>query len=478
MSLILRNRVKSTTTTTGTGTITLGTAAAGYQAFSVIGNGNRTIYCITDNKDWEVGIGTYTSSGTTLSRDVIIESSNNNQKVDWSAGTKQVFVPFPTSGIPNNTETQGAALYGDTQLAWQNIRKYFINSYSSGSLFSSSSPVKINETISGGSGNNISYKAGILTPNGDIHFIPYATQRGRKWNVYTNSISTYSLVYTSTTTAAYNGGVLAPNGDVHFVPYDAPVGQKVSPNGVVSTYSLAYTLQYGYVGGILAPNGDIHYVPANATVGQKINSVTNQASTYSLLYTGTWAYSGAVLAPNGEIHFVPMFAPIGQKLDINGNPVLYGLAPGYTNFGDGVTPDYNYDRGVLAINGDIHFVPRDATFGMKVDTNTGIVSTYSILTNKHVGGVLAPDGSIHFIPYTGNIDASTSYAQKISIDGIVSTYSFTAGQTYEGGVLASDGAVYIPIQSGAASGNFKKLIFYPGIDIPMEVCLSPFFNRW
>jgi len=46
MALVLKNRVKSTTTTTGTGTITLGTAATGYQSFSVIGNGNETYYVI------------------------------------------------------------------------------------------------------------------------------------------------------------------------------------------------------------------------------------------------------------------------------------------------------------------------------------------------------------------------------------------------------------------------------------------------
>ena len=97
MALVVKDRVKSSTTTTGTGTITLGAAAAGFQAFSVIGDGNTTYYTITDtvNGTWEVGIGTYTASGTTLSRDTVLESSNSGSLVSFAAGTKDVFVTYP-----------------------------------------------------------------------------------------------------------------------------------------------------------------------------------------------------------------------------------------------------------------------------------------------------------------------------------------------------------------------------------------------
>jgi hypothetical protein len=97
MALVVKDRVKSSTTTTGTGTITLGAAAAGFQAFSVIGDGNTTYYTIVDtvNGTWEVGIGTYTSSGTTLSRDTVLESSNSGSLVNFAAGSKDVFVAYP-----------------------------------------------------------------------------------------------------------------------------------------------------------------------------------------------------------------------------------------------------------------------------------------------------------------------------------------------------------------------------------------------
>ena len=97
MALVVKDRVRETTTTTGTGTITLGGAATGFQSFSVIGDSNTTFYTIqlSNTNEWEVGVGTYTSSGTTLSRDTILESSNGGTAVNFSAGTKDVFVTYP-----------------------------------------------------------------------------------------------------------------------------------------------------------------------------------------------------------------------------------------------------------------------------------------------------------------------------------------------------------------------------------------------
>lgn len=95
MAFVVDDRVKETTTTTGTGTVTLAGAADGFQAFSAIGDGNSTYYAIVGGTEWEVGIGTYTASGTTLSRDSVISSSNSGSLVNFSAGSKEVFVTLP-----------------------------------------------------------------------------------------------------------------------------------------------------------------------------------------------------------------------------------------------------------------------------------------------------------------------------------------------------------------------------------------------
>jgi hypothetical protein len=99
MALVLADRVRETTTTAGTGSITLGGAVVGFQTFAAVGDGNVTYYTIAGQgtSEWEVGIGTYTSSGTLLSRDTVLSSSaGGTTKVTFSAGIKDVFVVYPS----------------------------------------------------------------------------------------------------------------------------------------------------------------------------------------------------------------------------------------------------------------------------------------------------------------------------------------------------------------------------------------------
>ena len=105
MPLVVRDRVNETSTTTGTGTFTLAGAVTGFQTFAAIGDGNTTYYTIVlqGGTEWEVGLGTYTSSGTLLSRDTVLSSSNSGSLVNFSAGTKNVFCDYPAP----------KAVYGD-----------------------------------------------------------------------------------------------------------------------------------------------------------------------------------------------------------------------------------------------------------------------------------------------------------------------------------------------------------------------------
>ena len=115
MALVLADRVQETTNTVGTGTITLAGAVSGFQTFAAIGNDNSTYYTIAGQTgtEWEVGIGTYTAAGTTLSRTIVLSSSNSGSLVTFSAGTKNVFVTYPaTVAVPEGKAIIMAMVFG------------------------------------------------------------------------------------------------------------------------------------------------------------------------------------------------------------------------------------------------------------------------------------------------------------------------------------------------------------------------------
>ncbi len=124
MAFVIKDRVKETTTTTGTGTLTLAGALSGFEAFSEIGDGNNTYYACTDNVDFEVGIGTYTATGTTLSRDTILESSSTKLTADVNgavSASTTVVVDAVTGGtLAIGQRVRGAGITGVVTIATVN----------------------------------------------------------------------------------------------------------------------------------------------------------------------------------------------------------------------------------------------------------------------------------------------------------------------------------------------------------------------
>ncbi len=117
MAHLLADRVKETTTTTGTGNITLAGAVTGFRAFSaVLANNDTTLYAIVHQTaaEWEVGIGTWQTGGT-LVRTTLIASSTGSA-VNFSAGTKDVFISDLATPILNplqfTTTTPGVPSQG------------------------------------------------------------------------------------------------------------------------------------------------------------------------------------------------------------------------------------------------------------------------------------------------------------------------------------------------------------------------------
>jgi hypothetical protein len=239
------DRVRETTNTSGTGTVTLNGAVTAYQSFAAVGDGNTCYYCITDlnSGDWEVGVGKYTLSGTTLARSVVISSSNANALVSFQASYKDVFLVDPAwllSRIPftfidhyasvGSSGTSETTLYTDTLPAGilsvigeklvasygctlvnssstKEIKLYFAGSviFDTGALsVSAAGDVVVNATIICDTSTSVRYMVG-------------ATATGVSVGGYASVGTLAGLTLTGTNVLKLTGtaaGLLAANGDV------------------------------------------------------------------------------------------------------------------------------------------------------------------------------------------------------------------------------------------------------------------------
>lgn len=124
MALIVKDRVKETSTTTGTGTLTLAGAAVGFETFSAsIGNTNTTYYAIVGGAEFEVGLGTVAAG--TLARTTVLQSSNADALVNFSAGTKDVFCTYPADVAVYFNATNKIAITGGA--IWENTNTIAAN---------------------------------------------------------------------------------------------------------------------------------------------------------------------------------------------------------------------------------------------------------------------------------------------------------------------------------------------------------------
>jgi hypothetical protein len=301
MALVLADRVKETTTTTGTGTVTLAGAAAGYQSFAAVGNGNTTYYTITDSASgaWEVGIGTYTSSGTTLSRTTVLASSNAGALVPFGSGAKDVFVTYPAEVV----------LAGTTQ---------------SVSPFETSLGAGAGPSVTGVNNTLIGYNAG-------------------------NAVSTG----TDNTFVGKDAGKLVTTGQ-----YNAAVGSLAFQAATTTSYNSAFgysalsalTTGTGNVG--LGTSSGAGLTTGNYNIGVGWGSLNNMTTASDNVAVGTFAggsITGRQLQGNKNVA-VGNYALIGFLGDYH-SASTENCAIGYSAMSESRSSDYCVAVGAYALNG-------------------------------------------------------------------------------------------------------------------------------
>jgi cytoskeletal protein CcmA (bactofilin family) len=238
MALVISDRIKETTTTTGTGTYTLGGAVTGFETFTAnLSNSDTTYYCCTDNTDFEVGLGTFTSSGTTLARTTILSSSNSNNAVNWTSGTRTVFCTLPAAktvflDASGNTSVSGSVTAGSFVIGSADINENDLESIdgiTAGTISASKvAIVDTNKDITGFRNITLTGEldAGSLDVSGDVDV---------DGTLETDALSIASTTVTATATEINKlDGVTATTTELNYTDTGASVGTVVASKVVTA----------------------------------------------------------------------------------------------------------------------------------------------------------------------------------------------------------------------------------------------------
>ena len=238
MALVISDRIKETTTTTGTGTYTLSGAVTGFETFTAnLSNSDTTYYCCTDNTDFEVGLGTFTSSGTTLARTTILSSSNSNNAVNWTSGTRTVFCTLPAAktvflDASGNTSVSGSVTAGSFVIGSADINENDLESIdgiTAGTISASKAAiVDTNKDITGFRNITLTGEldAGSLDVSGDVDV---------DGTLETDALSIASTTVTATATEINKlDGVTATTTELNYTDTGASVGTVVASKVVTA----------------------------------------------------------------------------------------------------------------------------------------------------------------------------------------------------------------------------------------------------
>ena len=426
MALELADRVRETTTVTGTGPATLLGAVTGFQSFAVIGDTNTCYYTISDQSgpNFEVGIGTYSTAGPTLTRTTVLSSSNSNVAVSFPAGIKDIFVTYPAEKSVNLDAAGNVSALGTVASAtWQ---------------------ATAITTTYGGTGLT-SYTAG------DLSY--YATG-----TTFTKlAIGSSKTILTSTGTAPqWSASLDTSQGGTGLTSYTA---------GDLSYYASGTTfttLGIGTAGQILTSTGTAPQWSTLSGVAVTTFSAGTTGFTPNTATSGAITLAGTLAVTNGGTGLTSLTTgriPFGANTAAFGNSANLFFDSANTRLGVGtatpaVTAAFVGTDSILVPKGTTAEQPTGVTGYLRYNTTTEEFEGFSGSPGawKSVGGsAISNDTSTATDLFPLFAAATTGTAQNVFTSDAKYLYKPSTGELKASAVVATNGLV---INSATASANY------------------------
>jgi hypothetical protein len=369
MALALNDRVQQTGTANTTVSFTLSGSVVGFQSFAVIGNGNTTYYSATDaSGNWEVGIGTYATSGPTLTRTTILASSNSGSAVTF-VGTVNVFVTYPSEKSVNLDGSNNVSALGTVSSGtWQGATIAVAYGGTGVTTSSGANSVMLRDANQNVAVNRLNQSNTSISAAGGTTALTAASSYSQTLNGTGNQTYTMPDATTLTTGVAFVFNNNA-TGTLTLQDYSTgPIG-TITTGGAVELVLLA--------NGTVAGTWDVHgFLPENVTWG---TNALNLGTT--VITNGTWQ-GGTIQSAYGGTGLTTFAAANNALYSTSSSALAAGTLPiaaGGTAVTSFTANGIVYGNGTSALG-----VTAAGTTGQVLIGNTGSAPTWGTLSGSAV----------------------------------------------------------------------------------------------